>query len=128
MVKRVLITGGAGFIGSHLTDELLKSGYEVRILDNCVPQVHGTNGGRPSYMSPDAELMIGDIRNGEQIRKALHGMDGVFHLAAMVGVGQSMYQIEDYVGVNDLGTATLLQALTERRSEEHTSELQSLMR
>lgn len=111
MAEHVLITGGAGFIGSHLADELLNSGYQVRILDNLSEQVHGPLAGPPDYLAPDAELMIGDMRNPEDVKKALQDIDAVFHFAAMVGVGQSMYQVSDYVAVNDLGTANLLQAL-----------------
>jgi dTDP-L-rhamnose 4-epimerase len=111
--RRVLITGGAGFIGSHLADELLQHGYKVRALDNLDPQVHGPNRERPSYLSPDVELLVGDVRDPEAVRLALDGVDGVFHFAALVGVGQSMYQIGRYTDVNNNGTATLLEALIE---------------
>lgn len=113
MKKTVLITGGAGFIGSHLADELLNHGYNVRVLDNLSPQVHGDSPKRPSYLNPLAELQIGDVRNSQDVKKALKGVDAVYHFAAMVGVGQSMYQIKDYTDVNNLGTATLLEALIE---------------
>lgn len=113
MKKTVLITGGAGFIGSHLADELLNHGYNVRILDNLSPQVHGESSKRPSYLNPLAELQIGDVRNSNDVKKALKGVDAVFHFAAMVGVGQSMYQLRKYTDVNNLGTATLLEALIE---------------
>jgi dTDP-L-rhamnose 4-epimerase len=112
MRERVLITGGAGFIGSHLCDELLTAGYEVRLYDNLAPQVH-ENGGRPSYLTKEAELQRGDMRDIARLRRALEGVDAVVHLAAAVGVGQSMYQIADYVGVNDGGTANLLQLLAD---------------
>lgn len=111
MPKHILITGGAGFIGSHLADELLSAGYRVRALDNLSEQIHGPQASRPAYLHPDVELMIGDIRDPDTVRLALEGVDGVFHLASMVGVGQSMYQVGEYVGVNDLGTAVLLEAL-----------------
>lgn len=111
MIKKVLITGGAGFIGSHLTDELLQSGYEVRVLDNLIPQVHGKNSEKPEYLNEDAELIIGDVRDPEKVKTALHGIDAVFHFAARVGVGQSMYDIKEYTDVNNTGTAVLLEAL-----------------
>jgi dTDP-L-rhamnose 4-epimerase len=111
MSKRVLITGGAGFIGSHLADELLTKGYEVRILDNLSPQVHGPKRRRPEYLAPEAELVIGDVRDVEALRRSLKGVEAVFHLAAMVGVGQSMYEVARYTSVNNEGTATLLEAL-----------------
>ena len=114
MSGRVLITGGAGFIGSHLADELLENGYQVRALDNLSEQVHGPKLSRPSYLSPEVELIDGDVRDPETVRRALTGIDAVFHFAAMVGVGQSMYEIERYTGVNNLGTAVLLEALIEK--------------
>lgn len=114
MKGTVLITGGAGFIGSHLADELLKSGYKVRALDNLSPQVHGSNAQRPDYLHPDVELLIGDVRNPDAVRNALKGVDFVFHYAAMVGVGQSMYEIANYTEVNNGGTAVLLEALIEK--------------
>ena len=117
MGKRILITGGAGFIGSHVADLLLASGYEVRVLDNLTPQVHGLNAQRPTYLSSDAELTVGDIRDRESVEQALTGVDGVIHLAASVGVGQSMYDIVSYVDVNESGTAVLLEALSKRPVE-----------
>jgi dTDP-L-rhamnose 4-epimerase len=111
MNKRVLITGGAGFIGSHLTDELLGRGYEVRVLDNLTPQVHGEGARRPAYLSAEAELIIGDVRDPAAVRRALADVDAVFHFAAMVGVGQSMYELTRYTATNNGGTAVLLEAL-----------------
>jgi dTDP-L-rhamnose 4-epimerase len=108
--SHVLITGGAGFIGSHLAQELLGTGYAVRILDNLDPQVHH-NGGRPHYLPPEAELFCGDIRDAGMVREALRGVDVVCHLASAVGVGQSMYDIERYTSVNDVGTAVVLEAI-----------------
>jgi dTDP-L-rhamnose 4-epimerase len=116
-MTRVLITGGAGFIGSHAADALLAAGYEVRLLDNLSPQVHGGNRQRPAYLADDAELIIGDITDSTAIDHALRGTDMVLHLASAVGVGQSMYDIEPYVRTNELGTATLLQALSKRPVE-----------
>src|SRR5436305_8072473 len=117
MSGRILITGGAGFIGSHLADELLEHGYRVRALDNLSEQVHGPAASRPGYLSPDVELIAGDVRDPEAVRRALEGVDAVYHFAAMVGVGQSMYEIERYTSVNNLGTAVLLEALIERPVE-----------
>lgn len=114
MSTKILITGGAGFIGSHLADQLLERGYEVRALDNLSPQVHGADAQRPDYLNPEVELQVGDIRRPDAVRKALRGVDGVFHLAAAVGVGQSMYRIADYTAVNNLGTAVLMEALVRR--------------
>lgn len=111
-IHSVLITGGAGFIGSHLADELLGHGYRVRILDCLSPQIHGQGARRPSYLADDADLMIGDVRDPSAVRRALHGVDAVVHLAAAVGVGQSMYEIAQYTSVNNLGTAVLLEEVS----------------
>ncbi len=113
MAERVLITGGAGFIGSHVADELLRGGYDVRALDVLVDQVHGDAAERPGYLNGDVELIPGDVRSEEVVRGALEGVDAVVHLAARVGVGQSMYQQAEYAGANTLGTAVLLAALAE---------------
>ena len=109
--EHVLVTGGAGFIGSHLADHLLARGDRVRALDSLVPQVHGESGARPPYLDPRVELLTGDVRDPALVRRALSGIDSVVHLAARVGVGQSMYQIADYVGANDVGSAVLLEAI-----------------
>ena len=114
MAKRVLITGGAGFIGSHLADELLGRGYNVRALDNLSSQVHGSDEARPAYLSSDVELIVGDVRDPDTVKKALTDVDAVYHFAAAVGVGQSMYQISHYTQINNLGTAVLLEALIEQ--------------
>ncbi len=113
--QRVLITGGAGFIGSHLADELLAAGHTVRVLDSLTPQVHGeerSRAWRPEHLDPNVELQVGDVRDADALRTALADIDVVFHLAAEVGVGQSMYQIADYTSSNALGTATLLEAIS----------------
>lgn len=114
MKQHLLITGGAGFIGSHVAREMLRNGYQVRVLDSLTPQVHGPGRKRPDYLPEDAELIVGDIRDEATVRRALKGIDAVYHFVASVGVGQSMYQISDYTSVNNLGTATLLQILTEK--------------
>jgi dTDP-L-rhamnose 4-epimerase len=114
MGKRVLITGGAGFIGSHLTDLLLQNGYEVRILDCLTSQVHGGSGAAPSYLCTDAELIVGDVSDPHAVGSALTGVDAVIHLAALVGVGQSMYDMASYIRVNECGTAVLLEALAKK--------------
>jgi dTDP-L-rhamnose 4-epimerase len=111
MGRLILITGGAGFIGSHLADALLSRGYDVRALDNLSPQVHGAGAQRPDYLDPSVELITGDVRDPELVRRALDGVEVVYHLAAAVGVGQSMYEIAHYTAVNNLGTAVLLEAL-----------------
>jgi dTDP-L-rhamnose 4-epimerase len=110
-MKKVLVTGGAGFIGSHLADELLKHGYQVRALDCLSPQVHGEARQRPDYLHEDVELIVGDICNKEDVERAVQGMDAVYHFAAAVGVGQSMYEVAHYTRVNNLGTAVLMEAL-----------------
>ena len=111
----ILITGGAGFIGSHLANELLRHGYRVRVLDNLCAQVHGPDRKRPAYLNRDVELQIGDVRDPDAVRRALRGAEAVYHLVAAVGVGQSMYEIAEYTSVNNLGTAVLLEALLKHR-------------
>lgn len=108
----VLVTGGAGFIGAHVSKELLKHGHRVRALDNLVPQVHGPDRQRPSYLDSQVELIVGDIRDPDTVAGALKNIHAVVNLVALVGVGQSMYQIAEYTSVNNVGTATLLQALS----------------
>lgn len=117
MRQQVLVTGGAGFIGSHLVEALVSRGYGVRVLDNLDPQVHGTGGNAPiSHLvqSGRVELITGDVRDRDVVEKAVAGIDAVLHQAAAVGVGQSMYRIADYVSVNSLGAATLLEAIVSR--------------
>ncbi len=117
MAGSVLITGGAGFVGSHVADELIRHGYRVRALDNLSPQVHGPDRQRPEYLAPRVELVVGDVRDPGTLRRALDGIDAVYHFAALVGVGQSMYEIANYTDVNNLGTARLLEALVERQKD-----------
>ncbi|HQT76466.1 MAG: nucleoside-diphosphate-sugar epimerase [Rhodospirillales bacterium 20-64-7] len=107
--ERILITGGAGFIGCHLAKALLARGDKVRVLDSMIDQVHA--GGTPDPVLNHVELIRADVRDPAAVTRAVQGVDAVVHLAAEVGVGQSMYAIERYVGVNDLGTAVLLEAL-----------------
>jgi dTDP-L-rhamnose 4-epimerase len=111
MSDRILITGGAGFIGSFLTDSFLARGDEVRILDSLDPQVHP--GGRPAWCGRDAELVVADVRDKRAVAAALEGIDVVVHCAAAVGVGQALYRIRHYVDTNVTGTATLLEAMVE---------------
>ena len=109
-MERVLITGGAGFIGRFVADELLARGHEVRVFDALIAQVHGeTNGAE--MLNPGAELVRGDVRDKAAVANALAGVDSVIHLAAEVGVGQSMYEVERYTSTNDVGTAVLFEAL-----------------
>jgi dTDP-L-rhamnose 4-epimerase len=117
MSRAVLITGGAGFIGSHLADALLQQHHRVRVLDNLDPQVHGSERRRPDYLDSDVELVTGDVRDPDAVRRALDGVDTVFHFAAKVGVGQSMYDVANYTDVNNRGTAVLLEALIQKPVE-----------
>jgi dTDP-L-rhamnose 4-epimerase len=110
-LARILVTGGCGFIGRYVTRELLENGYEVRLLDSFVEQVH--NGAEPEVPA-GVELITADVRDKEKVIAALDGVESVIHLAAEVGVGQSMYEIARYVGGNDLGTAVLLEAMIDR--------------
>lgn len=112
MAKRILVTGGAGFVGSHMVDALLRAGHEVRVFDNLTEQVHPA--GRPSYLA-QVELVNGDMRNIDAIRAAVQGVDVIYHLAAAVGVGQSMYEIARYMEVNTQGNANLLQVLLDNK-------------
>jgi len=109
MSRKILVTGGAGFVGSHTVDALLAEGHSVRVFDNLSDQVH--HGSFPEYLSREAEFVRGDVRDMEALRQAVTGVDVVYHFAAAVGVGQSMYQIAQYMEINTQGTANLLQAV-----------------
>src|SRR5438270_7535434 len=113
-MKRVLIIGGCGFVGSHTADALLQQGYSVTVFDSLSKQVHAS--GFPSYLSRDVEFMEGDVRDLRALSRAVAGADAIFHLAAAVGVGQSMYEISAYCETNIQGTANLLQAILDTRS------------
>src|SRR6185369_2011797 len=95
----ILVTGGAGFIGSHLVDALVARGHQVRVLDAIVPQVHVT--GEPQYLNPEAEFIRGDVCDTALLEELIDGIDVIYHEAAEVGVGQSMYEIQRYVRAND---------------------------
>ncbi len=115
MRERVLITGGAGFIGSHLADLLLATGREVVVYDDLSEQVHGPGAGRPGYLAAGVELVSGDVRDAQRLAPLVRRADVVVHFAAAVGVGQSMYEIRRYTDVNAMGVATLLQTLADDR-------------
>jgi dTDP-L-rhamnose 4-epimerase len=111
---KILVTGGAGFIGSHLVDALVEREQEVVIYDNFEPQVHKTE---PEYLNRSAGLIRADVRDKDTLKNAVMDSEIIFHQAAMVGVGQSMYQVEKYVDVNTFATAKLLDILV---NEEHS--------
>lgn len=113
MKYKILVTGGAGFIGSFLVDKLVEQGHDVRIFDNIEPQVH-PNGNEPDYLNKKAEFIKGDICDEETLTNAIQDIDIIFHQAAMVGVGQSMYQIKRYVNANTMGTANLMDILVNK--------------
>ncbi len=116
MYKKILVTGGAGFIGSHLVDGLIKKKYQVRILDNLTEQIHPGRK-KPAYLNKKAEFIFGDVTNKQDVLKSLKGVDAVFHLAAAVGVGQSMYEIAHYSKVNCYGTGLLLEAIANAKKQ-----------
>lgn len=119
MIKNILITGGAGFIGSNLALKLLDKGYQVTVLDNLSPQIHGEDGTKSELflnIKDKVNFIQGDVVNSEDWKRALKGQDVVVHLAAETGTGQSMYEINKYIDVNVKGTSNLLDILT---NEEH---------
>src|SRR3954454_17113006 len=113
MGKKILVTGGAGFIGSHLVDGLIARGHQVGVLDALVPQVHASD--KPEFLDKRAECIRADICDRPALQRALDGVTVVFHQAAEVGVGQSMYEMERYVRANTLGTSILLEEIVARR-------------
>ena len=121
---RVLVTGGAGFIGSFVCERLLALGHTVRVLDNLDPQVHPV-GERPR-VPPGVEFRQDDLRDRSACHRALEGIDVVVHAAAAVGVAHSMYQVRHYIDVNVTGTATLLEALIARRLDPRLPAMKAL--
>ena len=115
-MNNVLVTGGAGFIGSHTTQALINNGYGVRILDSLDPQIHGAVREFPGYLNSEIECIQGDVRDPSDVNRALDGVDTVFHMASLTGVGQSMYDIRPYVDTNCTGTATLLESIIKRKA------------
>src|SRR5207245_11131444 len=112
----VLVTGGAGFVGSHLVDALLARGHGVRIFDSLEPQVHGSERQIPAYLNPRAELVRGSVTDAGAVASALDGIDAGLHHAAAVRVGQSMYDIVHYCHANTVGAAVLLEEIVKRRN------------
>jgi dTDP-L-rhamnose 4-epimerase len=113
----ILVTGGAGFIGSHLVDALVAEGHRVRVLDSLDPQVHGKDADWPAHANREAEYVRGDVRDRAAVHAALDGVERLYHQAAAVGVAQSMYEIEAYVSANSLGAAVLLQEVVARKGQ-----------
>jgi dTDP-L-rhamnose 4-epimerase len=112
MPKKILITGGAGFIGSHLVDKLIEEGsHEVFIFDNLEEQVHGKSNNPPNYLHKEAKFVKNSLTNYNDLKDLVKECEVIFHLGAVVGVGQSMYQVRKYIETNILGTANLLDIL-----------------
>jgi dTDP-L-rhamnose 4-epimerase len=109
--RRILLTGGAGFIGSHTAARLALDGHEVRVLDSLDPQIHGAGAAFPAILPPNVETLRADINDPKALATALDGIDAIGHFAALTGVGQSLYDITSYVGVNVSGTAALLEGI-----------------
>jgi len=115
MSEVVLITGGAGFIGSHTADILIKNGYIVRIMDNLDPQIHGNSGKFPPYLDPKIECFHGDIRSEDDLIRCLDGVTYLYHFASLTGVGQSMYDMKSYSDVNITGTANIIETIIKKK-------------
>lgn len=114
---KILVIGGAGFIGSHLVDDLLALKHEVIVYDNLEPQVHGNISNPPKYLASNIEFIQKDIRDKNSLLDILKDVEVIYQLAAMVGVGQSMYQIDKYVDVNVIGTARLLDLIVNKPND-----------
>lgn len=123
-MSSILVTGGAGFVGSHLVEALLARGHSVRVFDNLSTQAHGAE---PPASLAEAEFISGDMRDPGTLHRALEGIEIIFHLAAVVGVEQSTYEIAHYVSANTHGTAVLLQELVHRGNRVHKLVLASSM-
>ncbi len=115
MSGKVLVTGGCGFIGSWTVDLLIEKGYDVVVLDNLEWQVH--RGRMPEWINPKACYVFGDLRDYRLLREIISDVDYVIHLAALVGIGQSMYEVERYTDVNVRGTAALLESIINSNSD-----------
>ncbi len=113
--RKILVTGGAGFVGTHLCRELVARGHLVRVLDNLDPQVHGKRARRPRSLPTAVEWMRGDVTRPADVERAIAGVGAIYHLAAAVGVGQSMYQVRHYVNTNSMGAATVLESVIRHR-------------
>jgi dTDP-L-rhamnose 4-epimerase len=114
----VLVTGGAGFIGSNLVRRLIKEDYEVTIFDNFSPQIHGILKTLPLDLDTKVRLVVGDVRDRKSFHEVLHGQQIVVHLAAETGTGQSMYEVERYEDVNIKGTAILIDYLVNNKESQ----------
>ena len=126
-MKKILITGGAGFIGSNLSLRLLEKGYQVTVLDNLLPQVHGEN---PEEESPlfqnilgKVNFIKGDVTKKSDWQKVLNNQDAIIHLAALTGTGQSMYRINQYNDVNIMGTSNLLQVISSKGEDSKVKKI-----
>lgn len=117
MAYQILVTGGAGFIGSHLVDALLEAGHNVTVFDNLDPQVHGVEQKLPDYLNKDARFILGDMRDRAKLKQAMEGIEIIFHEASVVGVGQSMYEISRYIEANTMGTAILWDILVNEKHQ-----------
>ena len=114
-MTRVLVTGGAGFIGSHLVDELVEHGHEVVAFDNLDPAAHPQPAKWPPHVNAKCKYILGDVRDKDALRQAMEGVEVVFHHAAAVGSGISMIDVRRFVEVNSLGTANLLELAIENQ-------------
>lgn len=114
---KILVTGGAGFIGSFIVDELVTAGYDVRVYDNLDPQVHGKSRKKPAYLNKNAQFIKGDVLDADKFYKAVKDVDVLYHEAAAVGVGQSMYEIRRYVEQNSLGAAVVLDTIANKKTK-----------